>query len=144
MATPAHTKYYLKSLHEEIDLYDRKLAHMEKYDSFANDAERKASTGKLLTKRETLAKAARQLVEEGIEFKSSDLPRSFRPAEDITEAVPEEAHKEATSTEVTVESVSQAFLSKPIPSPFAGTVLDGSAHVEAYKRNRAKSSSPQA
>ena len=27
-------KYYLKSLHEEIDLYDRKLAHLAKYETF--------------------------------------------------------------------------------------------------------------
>lgn len=72
-------KYYLKSLHEEIDLYDRKLAHMAKYELFASDAERETALGKMTTKRATLAQAARKLMEDGIEFRSSDLPRSFRP-----------------------------------------------------------------
>ena len=78
MATPAHDKYYLKTLHEEIDLFDRKLAHMLKYDSFATEAERVASAHKMNAKRELLARTARQLASEGIEFKPSDLPRSFR------------------------------------------------------------------
>lgn len=72
-------KYYLKSLHEEIDFYDRKLAHMEKYELFASQAERETALGKTTTKRAALARTAKKLMEEGIEFQSSDLPRSFRP-----------------------------------------------------------------
>ncbi len=70
-------KYYLKSLHEEIDLYDRKLAHTAKYELFASETEREAALGKLSTKRATLARTAKKLMEDGIEFRSSDLPRSF-------------------------------------------------------------------
>ena len=81
MATPAHDKYYLRTLHQEIDLFDRKLAHMLKYDQFDTDAARKASANKLTAKRELLAKTARLLVSEGIEFKPSELPRSFREVE---------------------------------------------------------------
>ncbi|MCU1251957.1 MAG: hypothetical protein JWQ49_4986 [Edaphobacter sp.] len=33
-------KHYLKSVHQEIDLYDRKLAHLNRYDVFASDADR--------------------------------------------------------------------------------------------------------
>lgn len=72
-------KYYLKSLHEEIDLYDRKLAHMAKYELFASETERETALGKMTTKRATLERTARKLMEDGIEFQSSDLPRSFRP-----------------------------------------------------------------
>ena len=72
-------KYYLKSLHEEIDLYDRKLAHMAKYELFASEAERDTAIGKMTTKRATLVRTAKKLMEDGIEFHSSDLPRSFRP-----------------------------------------------------------------
>lgn len=72
-------KYYLKSLHEEIGFYDRKLAHLNKYEMFASDADREAASRKVNGKRELLVQTARRLVSEGIEFKDSDLPRSFRP-----------------------------------------------------------------
>lgn len=72
-------KYYLRSLHAEIDLYDRKLSHTAKYGLFASEAERESAVVKMTTKRETLARTARRLAEEGIEFHISDLPRSFRP-----------------------------------------------------------------
>ena len=74
----AQDKYYLKSLHEEIDLYDRKLAHLAKYEVFASEADRETAIGKMETKRATLARTAQKLVEEGVEFQPSDLPRSFR------------------------------------------------------------------
>lgn len=132
MATPAHDKYYLKSLHQEIDLFDRKLAHLLKYDSFATDAERKASAGKLSAKRELLARTARQLANEGIEFKPSDLPRSFR--------TPEMA-MEQQDVAVVIEDqapVLQRAPAKRFPSPFAGTALDGATGLQEYKRTRTK------
>ncbi len=145
MAAPAHNKYVLKSLHEEIDLFDRKLAHMLKYEAFATDAARKSSTGKLQAKRDLLARTARQLVSEGIEFSPSDLPRSFRTDTEATAlstaqasmpelAVPASADGAATEAPAPIPL-------RSFPSPFAGTVLDGQAHVEAYKRNRGKLSS---
>jgi hypothetical protein len=72
-------KYFLKSLHEEIDLYDRKLVHVAKFERFDNEDARTAMLAKMTTKRETLAENARQLMKDGIEFRSTDLPRSFRP-----------------------------------------------------------------
>ena len=72
-------KYYLRSVHEEIGLYDRKLAHLNKYEVFASDADREAAARKMSGKRELLVQTARRLASEGIEFKDSDLPRSFRP-----------------------------------------------------------------
>jgi len=89
MQKPARVpdKYYLKSLHEEIDLFDRKLAHVAKYEPFASDAERNTALGKLSTRRATLARTAKKLVEDGIEFQASELPRSFRPQTESTELV---------------------------------------------------------
>ena len=78
-------KYYLKSLHEEIDLYDRKLAHMTKYELFASDSERETAIRKMTTKRGTLVKTAKKLVKDGVEFHPSDLPRSFRPQTESAE-----------------------------------------------------------
>lgn len=82
-----HDKYFLKSLHQEIDLYDRKLAHLDKYAEFASVADRDGAENKLLAKRATLAETARQLVADGVEFNQSDLPRSF--------LVPEQASTES-------------------------------------------------
>ena len=76
-----HDKYFLRSLHQEIDLYDRKLAYLEKYAQFDSAADREEAENKLITKRASLAETAKQLVAEGVEFNLSDLPRSFRAAE---------------------------------------------------------------
>lgn len=76
-----HDKYFLKSLHQEIDLYDRKLAHLEKYAEFASTEDRDGAESKLLTKRASLAETAKRLVAEGVEFDPSDLPRSFLASE---------------------------------------------------------------
>ena len=51
-----HDKYFLKSLHQEIDLYDRKLAYLEKYAQFDSAADREGAANKLLTKRASLAR----------------------------------------------------------------------------------------
>lgn len=80
--TKVQDKYYLKSLHAEIDLYDRKLAHMAKYERFASEAERETAVTKMTTKRATLARIAEKLAQDGIEFHPSDLPRSFRTQTD--------------------------------------------------------------
>jgi len=79
-----HDKYFLRSLHQEIDLYDRKLAYLEKYAEFASVADRKEAENKLITKRASLAETAKELAAEGVEFNLSDLPRSFRAAEQVS------------------------------------------------------------
>ena len=143
MAAPAHNKYVLKSLHEEIDLFDRKLAHMLKYEAFATDAARKSSTGKLQAKRDLLARTARQLASEGIEFQESDLPRSFREAsaEPTDTAAVQAPELSAAAAPVNVPA---PHALRSFPSPFAGTVLDGQANVEEYKRSRGKAAASQA
>lgn len=81
-----HDKYFLKSLHQEIDLYDRKLAYLEKFAQFDSQADRDGAENKLITKRASLAETAKKLVADGVEFNRTDLPRSFRV---LAEATPE-------------------------------------------------------
>jgi hypothetical protein len=71
-------RYYLKSVHEDIALCDRKLAHLEKYEAFATDEDRQTAIAKMTTKRAKLAKTAQKLVDDGVEYLPSELPRSLR------------------------------------------------------------------
>ena len=146
MATPAHDKYFLKSLHDEIDLFDRKLAHMLKYDTAGTAAERQVTASKLAAKRETLVRTAKQLASDGIEFKPSDLPRSFRSSEGEAIEVPaSETAPQAASEPVVAPQGPRAVLAgRKSLSPFSGTVLDGQANIEAYKRARSKPGLSQA
>lgn len=80
-----HGKYFLRSLHQEIDLYDRKLAYMAKYEVFDSEAARELAEKKLLAKRATLEKEARELAAAGIEFSPAELPRSFRAVPETPE-----------------------------------------------------------
>ena len=60
MPTLPSGKYQLKSLHEEIDLFDRKLAHLSKFETFATEAERGVSKDKLSAKRNLLIRRAQR------------------------------------------------------------------------------------
>jgi hypothetical protein len=75
---PPRDKYFLRDLHHEIDLYDRKLAYLEKYVEFASPADRDDAEGKLLARRAPLEKTALELAASGVEYEEKDLPRSFR------------------------------------------------------------------
>ena len=72
-----HDKYFLRSLHQEIDLYDRKIAYLDKFAEFDSAADREGAEHKLVTKRASLAETAKQLAADGVEFNRSELPRSF-------------------------------------------------------------------
>jgi len=71
-------KYYLRDLHQEIDLYDRKLAYLGHYVEFPSPADREEAENKLLAKRAPLERTALELVASGVEYEEKDLPRSFR------------------------------------------------------------------
>ena len=71
-------KYFLRDLHQEIDLYDRKLADLDKFGEFASSTAREEAEQKLLTKRATLERTARELAASGVAYDESELPRSFR------------------------------------------------------------------
>ncbi len=77
-AAPPTDKYFLRSLHQEIDFYDRKLAYINNYEEYANPVDRDAAQGKLMQKRASLERTARELAAAGVEFAEADLPRSFR------------------------------------------------------------------
>jgi len=77
-AAPPRDKYFLRSLHQEIDFYDRKLAYVDKFVEFASDSDRKEAEDKLVAKRAALEKVARELAASGVEFSETELPRSFR------------------------------------------------------------------
>ncbi|MGD0911606.1 MAG: hypothetical protein ABR928_06910 [Terracidiphilus sp.] len=81
-----HDKYFLRSLHQEIDLYDRKIAYLDKYAQFDSAADREVAENKLQAKRASLAETAKQLVADGVEFTPADLPRSFRAANETSAA----------------------------------------------------------
>lgn len=81
-----HDKYFLKSLHQEIDFYDRQLAYLGNYGQFDSTSDREGAENKLLTKRASLAETAKQLAAEGVEYNSADLPRSFRASPDSNAA----------------------------------------------------------
>jgi hypothetical protein len=71
-------KYFLRDLHQEIDLYDRKLAYLDKFAEFASPADRDEAEKGLLAKRAPLEKTALELAASGVEYDEKDLPRSFR------------------------------------------------------------------
>ncbi len=88
MSTPPPGKYQLRSLHEEIGLFDRKLAHVSKYESFPTEAEREVAVSKLNSKRKLLVRNALQMAKDGVEFDPSELPASLRAEETPNEPAP--------------------------------------------------------
>jgi hypothetical protein len=74
------SKYALKDLHEEIDLFDRKIAYCEEYEQFDSQQARQSALQKLVTKREALVKAALAMASRGVECDPKYLPRSFKAA----------------------------------------------------------------
>jgi len=140
MANIVENKYYLKTVHDEIDLYDRKLAHLLNFETFATEADRAAATRKLTLKRDALALTAKRLAEEGIEFNQNDLPRSFRPKDAVMVVDVEEAKEVAAkTTEPFVGAAAGANRSvRRQGSPYAGTSLDWQSSVQHYMQKKAK------
>ena len=136
MANIVENKYYLKTVHEEIDLYDRKLAHLLNFETFATEADRAAATRKLTLKRDALALTAKRLAGEGIEFNQNDLPRSFRP-KDAPVAVEIDEVKESKSAEPFAPAGANRSVRRQ-GSPYAGTSLDWQSSVQHYMQKKAK------
>jgi hypothetical protein len=141
MAAIVADKYHLKTIHEEIDLFDRKLAHLEKYEKFDSDEERDQATRKLTLKRETLVQTALRLAAEGVEFKPNDLPRSLRPKDDpaIAVAAAEAAAKVKEDSAAPAAPTISRSARRQSSSPYSGTSLDWQASVREYmqKKNKA-------
>ncbi len=137
MAAVVPDKYHLKSIHEEIDLFDRKLAHLTKFEKFDSDEERDLAAHKLTTKRETLVKTARRLAAEGVEFKPNELPRSLRSKDEPgAEAAP--AIEAPATVEAPEASAPQRAVGQQSSSPYTGTSLDWQASVRQYMQKKGK------
>jgi len=129
-------KYHLRSIHEEIGLFDRKLAHLLKFEKFETEAERDEAARKLRVKRENLVQTALRLVAEGVEFKPGDLPPSMRP-----EGEPETRKGPSVTVETAkiVESpVASRRLTRESGGPYTGTSLDWQASVRHYMQKKGK------
>lgn len=127
------SKYHLKSVHAEIDLFDRRLAHLNKYDVFETEAARAAAARKLNLKRDPLVVTAKRLAAEGVEYKESDLPRSFRP-----EGVPAPVEAKPEPEPVAVlPNPTENRSARRQGSPYAGTSLDWEKSVQHYMQNKA-------
>ena len=134
MATLPAGKYQLKQLHQEIALFDRKLAHLLKYEVFRSDAERDAAAGKMNAKRALLVRNAQQMISEGITFESSEVPRSLREADMGPEtAIETEDAQEEAAAPVAQQPTRHAAVHA---SPYAGTPLDFTPSLEGYKRSK--------
>lgn len=133
MATAPTGKYYLRSIHEEIALFDRKLAHLEKYETFASDEAREQAARKISTKRKALVTIAQRLIAEGVDFSASELPKSLRPAgsEEVPAPAPAPVIQEEAPA-ITLPPRTQEA------SPYSGTSLDWQASVERYLAKKKK------
>jgi hypothetical protein len=79
MAAPLpDSKYALKDLHQEIDLYDRKIAYCQSYEKFDTEEARAAALKKLVVKRESMVKVALGMASRGVVCDPKYLPRSFK------------------------------------------------------------------
>lgn len=136
MAAVIQDKYHLKSIHEEIGLFDRKLAHLMNFEKFESDGERDEAARKMKLKRETLVKTALRLVAEGVEFKPSDLPRSMRSSDELEDPVP--APAVAQSVEIVEQPVASQSFMRVSSGPYAGTSLDWQASVRQYMQKKGK------
>lgn len=117
MRTVVQDKYFLRDLHREIDLFDRKMIHLVKHESFATDALRDAAIRKLSVKRESLVATARTLAASGIEFAPHELPRSLRPEGWIDERIGVDTEASAA---VTVNAVAALHSAPATPASTFG------------------------
>ena len=88
-------KYALKSLHDDIGLMDRKLAHLLKYETFSSEKDRTQAVAKLSLKRGQLVRSAQAMASDGIEFNPSDLPLSLRAESEATPGAMTQASESA-------------------------------------------------
>ncbi len=155
MRTVVQDKYFLRDVHREIDLYDRKMIHLVKHETFATDVLRDAAIRKLSLKREGLVTTAKSLAASGIEFADHELPRSLRPEGWVDERIV------STDTEATAAATADAVaaaegtggkpssfgaqvarLQRSVPlgeeSPLAAALGSWQDDLAAYKKKRRK------
>lgn len=86
------SKYVLKPLEDEIGLFDRKLAHLLKYEIFASEADRQAAAAKLNSRRERVVRTIRDLTEPA----AADAPQELAPPSKRKRATPKPAARSKT------------------------------------------------
>ncbi len=154
MRTVVQDKYFLRDLHREIDLYDRKMVHLVKHETFATDVLRDAAIRKLSLKREGLVTTAKSLAASGIQFADHELPRSLRPDGWIDErpVTDTEASASVTASAVAVAegtaTAASSFGSQVArlqrratlgeESPLAAALGSWQDDLAAYKKKRRK------
>jgi|GEM_PF-2492567 len=132
MANIVENKYYLKTIHEEIGLFDRKLAHLLKYEVFESDEARDAAVRKLTRKRDTLVETAKRLAADGVEFNDYDVPRSIQPEG------AEVAVRQRTPETQAASAPAANRSAQPQASMYAGTSLDWEQSVRNYMQSKSK------
>lgn len=128
MPVLAPSKYALKSLHEEIALFDRKIAHLEKYESFSTAEERNAAANKMTSKRQQLVKAAKTMTDAGITVDPSSMRTLLVEHADEGIAAPSSSTSDAGALDVT-------RLQMPTATQ-GGTPLDFRNSIAEYKKRR--------
>ena len=156
---PSSNKYHIKSLEEDISLFDRKLAHLLKFETFPSDTERQLAASKLSAKRDRLVRTVRDLIEGVPELEASAPPpkktkatakpktstrskaaaKSAAPAEAPVIAEPQVpvADVPATEPDQPLNVDSGPALPK-LASPYVGTSLDSELELKNYLQNKAK------
>jgi ABC-type uncharacterized transport system involved in gliding motility auxiliary subunit len=135
--TALESKYHLKTLHADIDLFDRRLAHLLKYEVFATETARTAAARKITLKRDPLVATAKRLAAEGVEFKESELPRSFRPEGVPAPVEAKVAEPEPAAAAAAPHNPLENRSARRQGSPYAGTSLDWEKSVQHYMQNKA-------
>ena len=136
MAAVIQDKYHLRSIHEEIGLFDRKLAHLLKFEKFDTEAARDEAARKLRVKRENLVQTALRLVAEGVEFRPGDLPPSMRPEDEP--GTPQVATASVERLKAVEPPVAMRSVTRESKGPYAGTSLDWQASVRQYMQKKGK------
>jgi hypothetical protein len=153
---PSSNKYFIKSLEDEIGLFDRKLAHLLKFETFPSDVERQLAASKLSAKRDRLIRTVRDLTEgvpepkpraktakPAVKSKSSTRSKAAaKSALPTPKTVAEPAIPVAQVPEETANPDTGISTLPRIASPYAGTSLDSGQELVNYLQNRAKSHRP--
>jgi hypothetical protein len=137
MPTIPTDKYHLKTIHEQIDLFDRQIAHILKFEKFDSDAARDLAARKLTLKRDTLVVTAQRLAAEGIEFKPNELPRSLRPKDENGVTIPLVEEKRAEQNAEAAATPPRSARGKGA-APYTGSSLDWQASVREYMEKKGK------
>lgn len=93
-----NNKYVLKSLEEEIGLFDRKLAHLHNFETFESEEARLVAAGKLSAKRERLVRTLRELTDPAPEVAAASPKKSKTAAKTKTSTRSKTSAKAKTSS----------------------------------------------